>query len=426
MTPRYMRRCALLNHLQKMRGIARSMQSTPSVLSELPELGDSHVCTLEGSEKLVLPHDKTRLVHSFLGRPFCQRAFAALTGVNPDRTAKIMKTNKLDVPKEVQTRRNPVRRGQMVGAIWTVAFDLHSQSPFAKQAAPSSGYDQQFHMPFHHKACLWRLVLRLWTHRKPDGTSPFTSEPKYVTFRKVIVAPEFKSIIFHRIVDIGRCPKCEYFKFKMASVAADLRHIWQDAFSKHHLLQIQQKRCYAADRARAAHDFPNTELYLAMDCGSGNEFVMPHLSPADREGPNKAIDGFATVPLKVCNGLIHGDKRSHVILSPGVIGATANHTCECLLTMINGCFIEHKVLPPVLSLQFDGASTNKCMLTLAFMSLYVLEGVFYDGSCQVRDGKPRPRSVRFFPCCPCCQSPRFILLALRGAAGFDSGGARHD
>ena len=383
MTPRFMRRAALLQHLQRMRTVARSMKSQPSMLSDP---GESHVCTWGGRHTLVLPHDNTRLVHSFLGHDFCQRAFAALTGVNAHLTQKIMKEGKLEVPKDTRPRRTRPRRDQMVAGIWIVAADLHSQSPFAKDA--KSANEHEFHMPFHHKVCLWRLVLRLWKDAQVDGSTPslqslpsvqsqpFLSEPKYSLFRSVIVSPEFKSIVFHRVVDIGRCPKCEYFKWKMASVAVSLRGVWQDAFAKHHLLQIQQKRCYAADRARAAQDFPRTELYLGMDCGSGNEFVLPHLSAADREGPNKAIDGFATVPLKVCNGLIHGDRRSHVILSPGVVGATANHTCECLLIMINGCFIAHKVLPRILSLQFDGASTNKCMLVLAFMALYVLEGVF--------------------------------------------------
>ena len=59
-----------------------------------------------------------------------------------------------------------------------------------------------------------------------------------------------------------------------------------------------------------------------------------------------------------------------------MVGGTANHTCECLLIMINGFFIAHKVLPRIQSLQLDGASTNKCMLVLAFLALYVLEGVF--------------------------------------------------
>jgi hypothetical protein len=44
--------------------------------------------------------------------------------------------------------------------------------------------------------------------------------------------------------------------------------------------------------------------------------------------------------------------------------------------MINTAYIEHGDLPSVLTVQFDGASTNKCMLVLAFLGLYVLEGVF--------------------------------------------------
>ena len=113
-----------------------------------------------------------------------------------------------------------------------------------------------------------------------------------------------------------------------------------------------------------------------MDCGSGQEFVFPHLAAADREGPNKILDNASTVPMKVCNGLIHGDTRSHVILSPGVVGATANHTIDCLTIMINTVLQEHGTMPPEFALQFDGASTNKNILVLTYLALYVLFGVF--------------------------------------------------
>ena len=83
-----------------------------------------------------------------------------------------------------------------------------------------------------------------------------------------------------------------------------------------------------------------------MDCGSGQEFVFPHLAAADREGPNKILDNASTVPMKVCNGLVHGDTRSHVILSPGVVGATASHTIECMTIIINSELQEQKVMPP--------------------------------------------------------------------------------
>ena len=126
-----------------------------------------------------------------------------------------------------------------------------------------------------------------------------------------------------------------------------------------------------------------------MDCGSGHEFVLLHLSASSSEGPSKAIDGFATVPMKVFNGPIHGDTRSHVILSPGVVGATASHTCECIGVMVNTAYHEHRDLPSVLSVQLDGASTNKCGLVLAYLGLFVLEGGLPASSCSVRARAPR-------------------------------------
>ena len=92
----------------------------------------------------------------------------------------------------------------------------------------------------------------------------FSSKPLYWEFRRVIRSPEFKNVVFHRMVDMGRCAKCEYYKWKCAQPPQDLRGVWQEALSQHHLLQIQQKRCYSADRARAAATYPREELYLAL------------------------------------------------------------------------------------------------------------------------------------------------------------------
>ena len=56
-------------------------------------------------------------------------------------------------------------------------------------------------------------------------------------------------------------------------------------------------------------------------------------------------------------------------------------TCECLTIMINTVYAEHGNLP-TLSVQFDGASNNRCIAVLAYLGLYVLEGVF--SSIRVR------------------------------------------
>ena len=65
---------------------------------------------------------------------------------------------------------------------------------------------------------------------------------------------------------------------------------------------VSLREVYVADRSRAAMDFPKTELYMAFDGGSGYHFWLPHLSPHDTEGPNKALDKCHTSPLKVMNG----------------------------------------------------------------------------------------------------------------------------
>jgi hypothetical protein len=159
---------------------------------------------------------------------------------------------------------------------------------------------------------------------------------------------------------------------KMASVPRELKHVWQKAFSMHHLLTIQQKRCYQKDRAIAAANYPLTELYIGIDCGSGHEFVLPHPSAHDRDGPNHALDNLRTNPMKVCNIIVHGDPNSYIILSPGVVGATANHNLECINMLINSIFNNLGTLPPTFSMQFDGAATNKCILVFAFLAVHVL------------------------------------------------------
>eukprot|EP00971_Amphidinium_carterae_P298792 5935994-Amphidinium_carterae.1 len=90
----------------------------------------------------------------------------------------------------------------------------------------------------------------------------------------------------------------------------------------------------------------------------------------------------ATVPMKVLNGLVHGSKYGYVILSPGTLTASANHTIECMNIIVNHSFETTKTLPLDFVLQVDGASNNKNMAVLGFMGLWVMEGVFK--TCKLR------------------------------------------
>ena len=89
------------------------------------------------------------------------------------------------------------------------------------------------------------------------------------------------------------------------------------------MVAVVPKKQYAVDRAEAASTFPSRdgELYIGIDGGSGFEVHLPHLSAYAVEGPNKAVQKHNALPFKVMNGLVHGDTRSHVLLSPGSIVA---------------------------------------------------------------------------------------------------------
>jgi hypothetical protein len=91
---------------------------------------------------------------------------------------------------------------------------------------------------------------------------------------------------------------------------------------------------------------------------------------------SKAADGKHTPAFKIMNGLVHGDTRSHVVISPASVVAGSNHVCECILIAINTAYHEHGDLPKKFSVQLDNASNNHSILVFVFVGLYVLFGVF--------------------------------------------------
>ena len=74
--------------------------------------------------------------------------------------------------------------------------------------------------------------------------------------------------------------------------------------------------------------------------------------------------------------MVHGDCRSHAIVSPPSVVAGSSHLCESLTIAIGTEYEEHGDLPDKASVQLDNASVNHSMLTLGYCALYVLFGVF--------------------------------------------------
>jgi len=332
--------------------------------------------TVKGKEVLLVPTPRKGAAgrkeqFTFLNKRMCNTAFRKLTGVK----ISVFVGRAYKGAKAGDTKRGkngaPVQDA-MKAAIWMILEQLKHESPYADK-------DKLIvHVPFHHKVCLFRLIEQASKHI-PNFP---VQKPQYSTFKKVLSMPDFKCVQFHRIVDIGRCPKCKYLEFKVRSVGREFKRIWQKAFSMHHLQTMQCKRVYTRDRAIAAADYPHTELMIGIDCGSGQEFVLPHPSAADKDGPNHALDNLSTVPMKVCNAIVHGDQNSYIILSPGVVGATANHHIETFNMVINSVFNRLGMLPGTFTMQMDGAPTNKNIIVFVFIAVHVLHQNFIRGRAR--------------------------------------------
>ena len=335
---------------------------------------------------------------SFLNFPVCRKSFRAITGINPWRAVKDYHADKIRF--EAKSRPRPsVIADEVHSALKIIIRHFSMTSPYTH----SHGKDVvegEVLLPFHDRICLLKMLEQWWYEQQrcktevpletsvttaPSGTSasasllvlqlPLSRKPTLSIFKKVLSRTEFQLVKFHRHVTLERCPKCCLFRYKLLSCQEEEREHWRRLLAAHHFLQISQKRRYAEDRAWAAADFAKRELYMALDGGSGFDFVLPHLSPKDAELPSKALKDVHTLPLKVMNSLVHGDHRSHVILSAGSIVAGANHLCESIAITLNAAFEDHGDLPDTISCNLDNASVNHNMLTLAFAGLYVLFGV---------------------------------------------------
>jgi len=95
------------------------------------------------------------------------------------------------------------------------------------------------------------------------------------------------------------------------------------------------------------------------------------------------------------NILVHGDTRSHVVLSPPYITAGSNLVMECVMITLNQMLEDHHVMPRVLNVQLDNANVNKSALTMGFAGLLVYLGVL--------------EVVCAYQCCGCVSSNMCLL-----------------
>ncbi|CAE8653696.1 unnamed protein product [Polarella glacialis] len=378
------RRLRLLRHVASPRGCCkqdccRGVLRRPGALPVVQQWGKAWHALQPTSRRNALlrylrerPVTRGKVDWQFLGHTVCRRGFQLLTGLSSWMLQVALAQHRAGEQfyQHKGYDRLHVVMNQMHGALWSLTMSLRERMPL-KDTDPD-----EIVLPLHHKIFLFRL-LKVWHDcRVKRGEPPLLErDPNYQTMLAVLRRPEFKKLRFHRVVDMGRCPLCSMLQYKCLTADPGTRPHWQSLAAQHQMLQRAQKTAYATGRQQAAVDFPSRELYMGMDGGSGFDFVLPHLAPADMEGPSKALAGSHSVPMKVMNGLVHGDHRSHVVLSPGVIIGGACHVCEVLMIMVNTAYEEHGDVPRTITSQLDNAPANHNILVLVFSGLYVLEQV---------------------------------------------------
>ena len=258
-----------------------------------------------------------KLRYMFLGAQTCYRAWFKLTGVGCKlvfRTVTRVKLGEKDHFRKTRASRR-WQQESMHGAILALVRHCQERMPL-RRTNP-----EHVIMPMSHQVQLFEM-MRLWydVSRSKGGTPLLPRPPKYSTFRMLMRSSGLQHIKFHRVVEMGRCPTCSWLTWKCMSCGPEARQFWSDKAARHRFLQLQQKAYYAKLRAEAAVGFPHVEvLYVAMDCSSGHEFRLPHVSAHDTELPSKALKDFNSLPFKVANILVHGDTRAHVLLSPASV-----------------------------------------------------------------------------------------------------------
>ena len=89
------------------------------------------------------------------------------------------------------------------------------------------------------------------------------------------------------------------------------------------MVAIIPEACLLSGSCPSGEHLPSRdgELYFGIDGGSGFDCHLPYFSGYVLEAPSKMLQDHHTLPFKVMNGLVHGDSRSHVLLSSGSVVA---------------------------------------------------------------------------------------------------------
>ena len=148
---------------------------------------------------------------SFLGRPVCRRAWRKLTGVSANLQRKAQRwarAGALRPPAHTRAGAKSVVMDSLHGAIMEIITHMRNRMPLKTKE------DDELFMPFSHPIQLFRMLATWYGQSIAKGKPMLPTEPRHQTFMKVLRRPEFRRVRWHRVVDLGRCPKCMLYVYK--------------------------------------------------------------------------------------------------------------------------------------------------------------------------------------------------------------------
>lgn len=180
----------------------------------------------------------------------------------------------------------------------------------------------RMYLPFKHKVTLYRYVVGVYEEELSQGRQLIPQRPAYSTFSSITRALAFRSRVrFLQPVwqarappsskkekegnkrekgkgkgrgrkenEKAKCATCCLLKFLLRTSGRDsaVRARYERRYMAHLRLTQESKQVYYRLRAEAMLKFPDYELFLTMDGGTGDQYTLPHQSALS--GPiSKAI-----------------------------------------------------------------------------------------------------------------------------------------
>ena len=234
--------------------------------------------------------------YTFLKVPVCLAAWHVLTGIGASTRADARQRaglGEVEWQPKLRPRASPVLDG-VHGALWALIMNMRERMPLARTDLDG------ILMPLSKKKQLYHMLLAWYEARAADPTRPplLVRRPSVKSFWHVLRRSEFKHVRFHRVVEMGRCPKCCFYNWKVLSVGAAHREMWSKLAAKHQWLQLAQKRVYAMDRAKAAFGYPEGELYHGHGCWLRVQRRPAPSVPLGCGGPEQGAQGNELAPYE--------------------------------------------------------------------------------------------------------------------------------